>query len=50
MGYDWDKGGTIIVEFVNQWLVQPESHATRVSPPLILECEDPEAVWLRDLR
>lgn len=35
-GICWGKGGTEIVGVVNQWWVEPETHATRMSPPLIL--------------
>lgn len=35
-GICWGKGGTEIVGVVSQWWVEPETHATRVSLPLIL--------------
>lgn len=49
-GLCWGKGDTEIVRVANQWLVQPETHTIRVSPPRhCRECWEPEAWWLRDI-
>lgn len=44
-GICWGKGDTEIVGVAKQWLVQPETLAIRVSPPLTL----PRMLVLRSL-